>query len=181
MNCLKHMQKNTLFRVTLPNAEEIPSTITGQLLLSIALSKKSQQAVVLSQLKSLSLISLEQLCNDDCNIQLTKKDLKVYKYKELLLYRTRNTSDRLWDIPIKTQLQSSNYVQPKLKGNLYKVNTLTLHRTISAFYYFISNLVDYNVKVASKAINNKEIHALSHFMIVLDPIAEQNYLDIIIN
>ena len=55
---------------------------------------------MLPHLKSASLISLGQLCNDNCNIVLNKTKLFVLKNNQLLLQGYRNNQDGLWDIPL---------------------------------------------------------------------------------
>ena len=59
------------------------SNVTGHLPLSPNLATKSQHAVVLPQLKSASLISLGQLCDDDYDVDLAKADLKARKNNKL--------------------------------------------------------------------------------------------------
>ena len=44
-----------------------------------SLSKKEISAAILPSLKSASLVSLGQLCNDDCEVLLNKKTLTVTK------------------------------------------------------------------------------------------------------
>ena len=101
----------------LPNAQSILSTKQGQLNLHPSLSTQSQQAIVLPQLKSASLISLGQLCDNKCTILLDKKKISVYKDNKVIINGYRNPIDGLWDIPIK-----SNYVSPPLIASLYKQN-----------------------------------------------------------
>ena len=79
------IQKCTGPPVTLPNAEHIYTTQQGNLPLSRKLSKKVKIATILPELKSSSLLSLCQLCDDDCDILLNKKKIYVIKYKELTL------------------------------------------------------------------------------------------------
>jgi hypothetical protein len=55
-----------------------------------------------------SLISLGQLCDDDCIAVLDKRRLQVYKNNECVLKGNRNPTDGLWDIPISLPTQSSN-------------------------------------------------------------------------
>ena len=95
-------QEPTVF---LPNMEEIHTTHSG-LLPWDNLSPTSKTANILPKLHSASLIFLGQLCDDNCNITLDKKYLKVYKNDTQIIKGYRNIHDGLWDIHIP--------VQPKL-------------------------------------------------------------------
>ena len=86
--------------VHLPNNETITSTVTGQLPFSDKLSTSARQAHVFNDLHSASLVSLGQLCDDDCTIFLHKDFHYVFKSNKLLVTGTRNKSDGLWDIPL---------------------------------------------------------------------------------
>ena len=90
-------------KVVLPNNTEIGATKKGQLPLSEHLSEKAKEGTVLPQLTNSSLVSLGQLCDDDCIVILTKQSLDVIKNKMTVLKGIRNHSDGLWDIPIKKQ------------------------------------------------------------------------------
>ena len=84
------------------------------------LSKKARIAKILPELRSSSLLSLGQLCDDDCDILLNKKKMYVIKDKELILQGTRNKLDGLWDIPVyKTELNSDNFGKPPTSAALY--------------------------------------------------------------
>ena len=85
--------------VYLPNKESITSTESGHLPIP-HISPTSTKAHILPGLKSASLISLGQLCNNDCIIHLTKKTLHVFKHKKLILTGYRNLNDGLWDVPL---------------------------------------------------------------------------------
>ena len=76
---------------------------------------KAKKATVLPDLKSSSLISLGQLCDDNCKVLLDKKKLQVFKENDVILEGIRNPKDGLWDIPIK-----ENYVVPKSHPGLYQ-------------------------------------------------------------
>ena len=104
--------------VTLPNSNSIFSETKGQLPLSAKLSPKAKEAIVLPKLQSSSLISLGQLCDDNCNVHLDKKELKVYKEKELVMKGYRNPVDGLWDIPIVTKLQQDNCIMPQIHPSM---------------------------------------------------------------
>jgi len=105
----------------LPDAGTIRPTLQGQLLLSTKLSKQAQRATALPALKSSSLISLGQLCDDDCTVILDKNKMLAIKKNEIILRGRRNYLDGLWDIPIqKSRLQSDNYNDPTIHGFQYK-------------------------------------------------------------
>ena len=72
-------------------------------MLSNQLSKVAQAAMILPSLKSASLISMEQLCDDGCKVVLDQHDLTVVKNYSVILQGMRNKSDGLWDIPIEQQ------------------------------------------------------------------------------
>jgi hypothetical protein len=60
------------------------------------------KAHVLDGITNSSLISLGQLCDDDCIEFFTKQKMHVYKNKMCVLSGTRNHTDSLWDIPLAT-------------------------------------------------------------------------------
>ena len=69
---LKNKQKVKGISVQLPDKSTIQSSETGELPLPSSLSTKAKTAIVLPHLKSANLISLGQLCDDDCQILLNK-------------------------------------------------------------------------------------------------------------
>ena len=85
--------------VYLPNNTSIKSNEHGFLPLT-TLSKRAQKAHILPGLKNSSLISLGQLCDDNCVIKLTKSHLFVFKNNQLVLTGIPNNSDGLWDLPL---------------------------------------------------------------------------------
>ena len=60
--------------------------------------------MVLPELKSSSLISLGQLCDNNCTVILTKTKLVVFKENAIVLQGFCNPSDGLWDIPLSPRL-----------------------------------------------------------------------------
>ena len=83
--------------------DTIQTTHTGKLPFNPQLSNIAITANVLPSLKSASLILLGQLCNDDCNISLDKRAIKVYKNNKKILQGPRNYTYGLWDINIPLQ------------------------------------------------------------------------------
>ena len=76
--------------------------------------------MILPELKSSSLISMGQLCDDDCLVVLSKKKLAAIKDNKIVLKGTRNKKDGLWDIPIyKTDITESNYEEPTTHSGMY--------------------------------------------------------------
>ena len=112
--------------VLLPNNESIASTKKGQLPLSPNLTKAAKTAQILPQLASSSLISLGQLCDDDCIVLLHKKVLLAIKNKEVILQGIRNPIDQLWDIPVSKEIiTEGNYPMPSIYPGIYPTRTRT--------------------------------------------------------
>ena len=102
-HCLKNLEPNSSVKVTLPDSQAITSTTQGQLPFDNNLSSKAKTAIILPKLKSSLLISLGQLCDNDCHIHLNKEEMKVYKKEDLIMKGVRNKRDGLWDIPIQNK------------------------------------------------------------------------------
>ena len=76
--------------------------------------------MILPKLRSSSLISMGQLCDDGFEVVLTQNDLTVVKGNKIILRGKRNPTDGLWDIPIeKTTITSDNVVLPTTYLALY--------------------------------------------------------------
>jgi hypothetical protein len=75
------------------------STLRGLLPLSSSLSDKAQSAFALDDLRTGSLISLAQLCDDDCIAIFNKYDVKILKKDKIIITGTR-TRNGLWHLPI---------------------------------------------------------------------------------
>ena len=107
--------------VRLPNNTTIQVTRQGQLPLAPALSNRAKKVMILPSLKSSSLISLGQLCDDDCHIILDKTHLTAVKNDNIILQGVRNPTDGLWDIPVhKTKMTSHNFQLPHTNAGMYK-------------------------------------------------------------
>ena len=98
---LQHLRNNmTGLRVRLPNNEITQSTQTGNLNLNnCSLSKSGTKAHVLPHLKNASLISLEQLADDNCVTVLDKHEINIYKKVD----------------PTHSEEQYNKHIQPKNK------------------------------------------------------------------
>ena len=77
--------------------------------------------MILPQIKSVSLISISQLCDNYCNVLLNKKKLYAFKQSELILEGNRNNSGGLWDIPVqKRSITQNKYALPLTYPGVYK-------------------------------------------------------------
>ena len=110
-------------RVSLPDNSVIRGTEQGHLPLNPAsLSDTATQVHVFPHLSSASLLSLGQLCDDDCKIYLNKTSMKVYKDDKIVLTGTRNLTDGLWDVSLTTvQLPASTTSSPSPKRQVANV------------------------------------------------------------
>ena len=75
------------------------SRLRGILPLSPRLSTTAQSAFVLDDLSTGTLVSLAQLCDDDCIALFTKYDVKIIKNNTVLITGTR-TPTGLWSLPL---------------------------------------------------------------------------------
>ena len=63
----------------------MPTRSQGHLQLSPALTTTAQHAFVLDDLKTGTLISLSQLCDDDCIALFTKYGVKIIKHDQVII------------------------------------------------------------------------------------------------
>ena len=96
--------------VTCPNKATLQPIAKGILHLHPALSTTAQTATVLDKLRSASLISIGQLCDDNCVALFSKNNLQVFKNGQVVLEGKRNWNDRLWDINISNKHESANII-----------------------------------------------------------------------
>ena len=68
--------------------------------LSPLLSKKATAVHVFDGIQNSSLLSIGQLCDDDCVAVLKKRDINIYKDDKCIISGTRNYYDGLWDVEI---------------------------------------------------------------------------------
>ena len=83
--------------VHLPNKDTLSSTTSGFLPLN-EVSPMVKQAYVLPSLTDTSVLSIGQLCNDNCIAIFTKKDILIIKKGQIILTEKRNFNDGLLDI-----------------------------------------------------------------------------------
>jgi hypothetical protein len=96
----------------LPDSTHVQETHSGLLPLHHSLSKTAKKtAHVLDGMTNSSLISIGQLCDDDCVAILDKRRLQVFKNSKCILMGPRNTTDALWDIVLPLLTASATSVK----------------------------------------------------------------------
>ena len=81
----------------------------GQLQLSEKLSPTAQQALVLDDLRTGTLISLSQLCDDDCIAIFTRYNVEVIKNDRVIITGKREPNG-LWSIPLLPPVHQANAI-----------------------------------------------------------------------
>ena len=99
--------------VNIPNGDHMKTIEYGTLPLHHSLSTTAKQGNVLKGLNNASLLSIGQLCDDECIAVFDKRHLHVYKHGTLILKGNRNWTDGLWDVEIKSQQQQLNVIVRK--------------------------------------------------------------------
>jgi tRNA splicing ligase len=82
------------------NGDTITTTKRAVVPLSTKLSTKATVGHIFEHLKSGSLISIGQLCNDNCVTLFTKYDVKIYKNGHVIIVGKRNVTNGFWNIPL---------------------------------------------------------------------------------
>ena len=81
------------------NGETIQSTHIANMNLP-TLSSEAKIGHVIPYLSSVSLLSIGQLCDDDCLALFTKEKVFIFKQNTLLLKGQRNHFNGMWTIPV---------------------------------------------------------------------------------
>jgi len=124
--------------VTLPDATKIQSTKPSVLPLSSDLTLKAQTGNILPDLKSSTLVSAGQLCDDNCDIVFRKEQVHVLKNNKAmdnflktqhsLLDGNRNHINKLWNVSlprVKTTIQANNCHLPTSHPSIYPASMST--------------------------------------------------------
>ena len=114
-------QIDSSINVHLPNNEILKNKISGYIPIKQLLAP-GQQAYVLPTLTNTSLLSIGQLCNDNCIAIFTKEKMLIIQQGQIILTGMRNYTDGLWDVLCK---KSSQQAHKYTATN--KLNVLTSH------------------------------------------------------
>lgn len=99
-HCIDIQPTDTGPSVQVANGETIEPTKRAIIPLASEFSTKAKVGHIFEGLKSGSLISLGQLCDDDCVALFTKYDVKIYKEGKVIIVGKRNANNGLWNIPL---------------------------------------------------------------------------------
>ena len=77
---------------------------TGHIFLSESLSKQAKKSHIFDGLYSTSLISLVQICDNECVEIFDKNEINILKASKLILKGRLNRFDGIWYIPIKNPI-----------------------------------------------------------------------------
>ena len=86
--------------VTLPNLSTIQASAKGHIPLHPLLSKQATKAHIFKGLTNTSLISVGQLCDDECTAIFDKTTMRIVKEGMTIIEGKRNITDGLWDIDV---------------------------------------------------------------------------------
>ena len=89
---MRHSSNTTT--VQLPNDETITSTTIGNLPIP-ELSEKAQTTAIFPALTNSSLISIGQLCDDECTAVMNKSNIRIIKDNKIILQGSHNKFDGL--------------------------------------------------------------------------------------
>ena len=85
--------------VSVANGNTITPILQAQLQLAPRLSKKGKNAYIFDDLKTGSLISIGQLCDDECIAIFSKYNVDIIKEGQIIITGLR-TANGLWSMPL---------------------------------------------------------------------------------
>ena len=86
--------------VQVANGHNIKTTQRATIPLAKELSEQAKTGHIFDHLKSCSLISIGQLCNNDCVALFTKYHVNIFKNGQCIIGGQQNQSNGLWNIPL---------------------------------------------------------------------------------
>jgi hypothetical protein len=105
--CSDKQAAHVPLNVNMPNSTTIQSSHTCNLLLT-DLPSQARQAHILPGLVHNSLISVGQLCDNDCSVTFTQDQVTVSKKRKNLMYGSRDPKSRLWRVNLKQKFETEN-------------------------------------------------------------------------
>lgn len=128
-HCIEVQRTDTGPSVQVANGETIETTKRAVVPLATELSTPAKVGHIFDSLKSGSLISIGQLCDDDCVALFTRYDVKIIKNGQVIIIGKRNATNGLWNIPLApkekppTPTSSPRNVRHSANGAIQNVGT----------------------------------------------------------
>ncbi len=94
------------------NGANVETTKRATMPLANELSSTAQEDHIFDDLKSGSLISIGQLCDDDCVALFTKHNVNILKDGKAIIVGNRNAADGLWNMPLAPKAMSPPTIAP---------------------------------------------------------------------
>ena len=123
---LKHENESSI-QVKLPNGDVLHSSGSTKIPIP-SLSNQAQKAHIFPKLTSANLLSIGQLCDDNCIATFDKHKLIITKNNKTLIEGTRNFSNGMWYVPIHNDTTLTSQPTPPLSTPMINVIT-KLHPT----------------------------------------------------
>ena len=106
------------------NGNIIKPALRAALQMPNKVSSKAQSAHVFNDITSVSLISMEQLCDDDCVAIFTKFDVKILQHNQVIITSLRDRTNGLRTIPLEL---SPHAQRPSKRFHLNQANGIICH------------------------------------------------------
>ena len=119
-----------------------------------SLTESASQVQILPQLKNSSLVSIGQLCDDNCVAIFDKKLLHIFKNNDLILKGYRNLLDGLWDIPLPARA-SVNTVEKRTQNLNIIIRKNKPKYELANFYH--GAMCSPVIRTLQKAIKNNHL------------------------
>ena len=104
------------------NGKNIETSKRALVPLAKELSTKAKVGHMFDGLQSGSLLSIGQLCDDDCVALFTKYDVKIYKDGKVIIVGQRNDVNGLWNVPLTPKETQTPQTQQSANGAIKSQN-----------------------------------------------------------
>jgi hypothetical protein len=102
--CSDKQAAHVPFNVNMPNGMTIQSSHTCNVLLT-DLPHQARQAHILPGLVHSSLISVGQLCDNECSVTFTQDQVTVSRNRKEVMYGSQDPESRLWRVNLKQKMK----------------------------------------------------------------------------
>lgn len=130
---LDELQPSPTMCVRIPNGETIQANKQGHLIIP-NLSKQATKTYTFPHLTT-SLLSVGQLCDDNCRVCFEKRKMEVTKNGHHILEGNRNPTDGLWDVDINQLAHKSASLATTTQPNLNVILRNDKSKAELAAYY----------------------------------------------